>query len=142
MSYHRPATNPVPTPGQPIEAKPPATPMFLRTTLMLEAVLMWFVALVAHGLQLADRKVIWGGALVVFIFLVMLGRLVHRSGVWIVASVAQVGVLALGFFIPMMFLVGGVFVLLWVACLVIGRKIDRERAAWDQEHPELAPNVA
>ena len=37
----------------------------------------------------------------------------------------QVVVIALGFATPMMFLVGGMFALLWVVVLVLGRRIER-----------------
>lgn len=139
-SYHAPS-NPVPTPGDAIEAKPPAQSLLLRSTLTLEAVVVVFAALVAHGLRLANLGVIWGVTAVLVVLLLGLGRTMDQPRMRVVASVAQLLILAIGFAVPMMFLVGGVFVLLWIASIVIGRKIDRERAQWDAEHPELAPNV-
>ncbi|WP_426243880.1 DUF4233 domain-containing protein [Nocardioides sp. LHG3406-4] len=43
--------------------------------------------------------------------------------------VIQVGAVALGFAVPMMFFLGAVFALLWGAADLLGRKIERERAA-------------
>ena len=41
----------------------------------------------------------------------------------------------MGFFVPMMFVVGGIFVVLWVVALRLGGRIDRERAEYDAAHP-------
>jgi hypothetical protein len=40
----------------------------------------------------------------------------------------QVAAIGLGFVVPMMFLLGGIFALLWGAAYFLGRKIERERA--------------
>ena len=49
--------------------------------------------------------------------------------------------LGFGLVVPMMFVVGGIFVVLWFVALRLGGRIDRERAAYDAEHPDTAPNV-
>lgn len=41
----------------------------------------------------------------------------------------QVGAIALGFEIGLMFFLGGIFALLWGTAYLLGRKIERERAA-------------
>jgi hypothetical protein len=41
----------------------------------------------------------------------------------------QVGAIALGFVIGTMFFLGAVFALLWATAYLLGRKIERERAA-------------
>ncbi len=41
----------------------------------------------------------------------------------------QVGAVAVGFLVPMMFFLGGLFALLWATAYLLGRKIERERAA-------------
>ena len=43
--------------------------------------------------------------------------------------------LAVGFFVPMMFVVGGIFVVLWIVALRLGGRIDRERAEYDAANP-------
>ena len=49
----------------------------------------------------------------------------------------QVGAVALGFLVPLMFFLGGLFALLWATAYLLGRKIERERAAayaaWDAQ---------
>jgi Protein of unknown function (DUF4233) len=41
----------------------------------------------------------------------------------------QCAAVALGFVIPLMFVLGGIFALLWGSAYFLGRKIERERAA-------------
>ncbi|QIX28611.1 DUF4233 domain-containing protein [Nocardioides sp. JQ2195] len=41
----------------------------------------------------------------------------------------QVAAVALGFLVPVMFFLGGLFALLWGSAHFLGRKIERERAA-------------
>ena len=50
----------------------------------------------------------------------------------------QVAAVALGFWIPLMFFLGGVFAALWATAYLLGRNIERERAAayaaYEEEH--------
>ena len=74
-----------------------------------------------------------GGGLSVL--LILLSGFVSRPGGYVAGSVVQVLVLAVGFLVPMMFVVGGIFVVLWVVALRLGGRIDRERAEYDAAHP-------
>jgi len=49
----------------------------------------------------------------------------------------QVAAIALGFAVPMMFFLGGLFALLWGGAYVLGRKIEREKAAAYARFDEL-----
>jgi hypothetical protein len=55
----------------------------------------------------------------------------------------QLAAIGLGFLVGMMFFLGGVFALLWATAYVLGRKIERERAAayaaFDADPPEGQP---
>jgi hypothetical protein len=58
--------------------------------------------------------------------------------------VIQVAALALGFVIPLMFVLGAIFALLWGSAYFLGRKIERERAeayaAYRAEVQDPAPD--
>jgi len=59
---------------------------------------------------------------------------------WLIQGAA----IGLGFVIPMMFVLGAIFAALWIAADLLGRKIDRERAAawaaWDRaQDPAQGP---
>jgi uncharacterized protein DUF4233 len=124
-----------------VRRKRPAKPQFTQTILVLEAVLVFFATLVAYGLAVGDPSSSWstsqvwwvGGGLSVV--LVLLSGFVSRPGGYAAGWVAQVLVLAGGFVVPMMFVVGGVFVVLWVVALRLGGRIDRERAEYDAANP-------
>jgi hypothetical protein len=49
-------------------------------------------------------------------------------GYWL-GHVVQVGAVALGFWVPVMFFLGTVFAALWVLALVLGRRVDEAKAA-------------
>ncbi|GCD21871.1 DUF4233 domain-containing protein [Cellulomonas algicola] len=125
------------TDPQAVRRKRPAKPQFTQTMLVLEAFVVFFATLVAYGLRVADTATVWwvGGSLTVV--LVVLAGWVGRPGGYVAGSVAQVVVLACGFVIPMMFVVGAVFAAMWVFSLRVGGRIDRERAEWDAAHPGM-----
>ncbi|MFS0702070.1 DUF4233 domain-containing protein [Cellulomonas sp. 179-A 4D5 NHS] len=138
-------TLPDSTPAQPaasgsIRRKRPARQQFASTMLLLEAFLVLFATLVAYGLANAGSgplppSAVWVAGGVLMLVLVVLSRMPGRPGGYVAGSVVQVVVLAMGFVVPMMFVVGGVFVVLWVVSLRLGGRIDRERAEWDAAHP-------
>jgi len=140
-----------PSPGDRIKPKKPAKVQFASTTLLLEAFVVVFATLVAYGLrgipysrgplELPSAASIWLVGGVLALVLVVLSRAVGTPGGYVAGSVVQVPVLGLGLVVPMMFVVGGIFVVLWVVSLRLGGRIDRERAAYDAEHPDTAPNV-
>jgi len=106
---------------------------FTATMLVLEAFVVLFATLVAHGLRAAPAGSVWalGGALAVS--LVLAAGVQGRPGGLVVGSVLQVPVLLGGLLLPpaaapAMVVVGVVFVALWIASLRLGGRIDRERA--------------
>jgi hypothetical protein len=140
-----------PAPGDRIKPKKSALVQFTSTTLMLEVFLVIFATLAVWGLrdsefgrgplQIESGAVIWTLGGVLALVLVILSRAQGSAAGRAAGTAAQVPVLAMGLLVPMMFLVGGVFVVLWVYALRLGARVDRERAAYDAEHPETAPNV-
>jgi hypothetical protein len=56
------------------------------------------------------------------------GLLRREWGFWLGHAI-QVAAVSLGFVVPLMFLLGAIFALLWGTADVLGRKIERERAA-------------
>ena len=119
-----------------IRRKRPATVVFAETMLLLEALLMGFATLVAFGLRVAPAGVVWGVGLGSAALLAALSAVQRHRWGRVVGSVAQAAVLAGAFWVPMMLLIGGIFVVMWVAMLRLGGRIDRERAAFDAAHPD------
>lgn len=124
---------------EPERRKVPAKRQFTSTVLVLEAGIVLFATLVAHGLRLAPPPTVWaaGGALMVV--LLVLSRLMGQPGSYLAGSLVQLVVLAGVLLIPQMVVLGVVFGAMWVAALRLGGRIDRERAEWDLAHG-IAPD--
>lgn len=60
--------------------------------------------------------------------LLVAGMLRAEWAYWL-GWVIQAAAIGLGFVIPLMFVLGGIFALLWGTAYSLGRKIERERAA-------------
>ncbi|MFC5380327.1 DUF4233 domain-containing protein [Aquipuribacter nitratireducens] len=100
------------------------------TVLVFEALVVVFAALVAKDLTgLGTTTAVGGGAALAVVLVVASGVLGRPGGYWL-GSLLQVVVVATGLLLPAMLLVGGVFAGLWVAAVVLGTRIERDRAAW------------
>jgi len=96
------------------------------TVLVMESLSVCFALLLAmkdHG----GIALVLGG-LIAIALLLSAGLLKRRSG-WIIASILQFVMLAFGFVVNAFFVVGGVFVGLWIAAIIIGRRGEAIRAA-------------
>ena len=73
------------------------------------------------------------------------GALRTRAGVWF-GWVVEVGMVATGVVVPLMFGLGAVFLALFAGSWFLGRKIDRERAertaAWEADQADHADRAA
>lgn len=95
-----------------------------------ELVVVWLAALAAYGLRDpgTPTTAIWSVAgAVALLCLLALGLLRRPPGIWI-GSAVQLLLLASGLVVPMMFVVGAVFLALWVVAVILGGRIDSERA--------------
>ena len=74
---------------------------------------------------------------------VLVAGLVRRPGGLQLGFVLQVAALALGVLVPMMLVLGTVFLGLYAAAYVVGGRIDREKAeaevAWAAQHGSTSP---
>jgi hypothetical protein len=58
----------------------------------------------------------------------LLAGLLRWEAAYLAGWVVQVAAIGLGFVVPMMFVLGAIFALLWGMAYFLGRKIERERA--------------
>jgi Protein of unknown function (DUF4233) len=96
--------------------------------LSLEAVVLGLTTPVMINLaQVPWRTAFWIGLGLCAACLVLAGLL--RSEVAYAAGwVIQVAAIGLGFIVPMMFVLGAIFALLWGTAYFLGRRIERDRA--------------
>ncbi len=59
----------------------------------------------------------------------LLAGLLRSEIAYLVGWAIQVAAIGLGFVVPMMFVLGAIFALLWGTAYFLGRRIERERAA-------------
>jgi hypothetical protein len=102
-------------------------------TLLLEAFVVFFAGLVAKDLsQLSPGAALGLFSALAIACLITAGLLRSRAG-YAVGWLVQVIVIASGFWVPVMFFLGGVFALLWYVALSQGARIERERAAYTRD---------
>ena len=72
----------------------------------------------------------------------LLAGMLRKEWAYSLGWVIQGAAIGLGFVIPLMFVLGGIFALLWGSAYFLGRKIERERAeafaAYDETGQEAA----
>ncbi len=115
--------------------------MLCSAVLTFEVFVVLFAALVAFGLREPGTSVgpIWGVAGGLALLCVVAAGLVRRpSGIWL-GSAVQLLLIASGVVVPTMFVMGTVFAAIWVVALVLGRRIDEERAERDAVEDRLNP---
>jgi hypothetical protein len=107
-------------------------------TLVLEAVMFFFPTLVVFGKHELPAAVAFGGGVAFMIVLGIASLQVGKpAGVWF-GWLLQAAILATGIIEPFMYVVGAVFLAMWIFCFVKGGQLDRtnaaRRAEWDAEH--------
>lgn len=109
------------------------TESLLSIVLILEAAMLFFATLTIFGLKaLEPVPAFVGGGLLILVTAITSGLVRWRWGVWL-GWVIQAVIVATGFLIPIMFVVGGGFAVLWVWCFLRARDIDRQRAAYESQ---------
>jgi Protein of unknown function (DUF4233) len=112
-----------------------ATESLLSITLVLEAIVVFFVALTVYGLEQLPAGVALGGGAALILLLAVDARLVRtQAGIWL-GWALQVALILLGLVTPVMWFVGAGFAGLWVFCFVKGRQLDRAKAEYLAAHP-------
>jgi hypothetical protein len=118
------------------------TESLLSIVLILEAVVLFFAGLVAFGLKVLEPTFpAWvalpSAAVAIVVLLVTTQLLRFRWGVWL-GWVLQAALIALGILVPMMYVIGVGFALLWIWCFTRGRRIDAARASNPSNQGETA----
>ena len=116
-----------------------ARALFSASLLFSEAFIVLFAGLVVYGLQLVSPRALVVGGVVLALWAVVAGALVRRGAAgYVLGSMFQLVLVATGIIVPMMFILGGVFAVLWLICLRVGGQIDRERVAREADARALA----
>src|SRR5699024_8019931 len=93
-----------------------------------EEVVVFFALLAAYGLRVAEQVTLWILAAVMIIWCEVAARMHAGRAGSVLGSTAHMVLLLVGLLVPMMFLLGGIFTVVWALGVWLGLKIDRERA--------------
>lgn len=105
---------------------------FQVIAVLLGGLVAWAIARSQDGS--GHAAYLWVGGLVALLCIVTAGTMRRPWGV-AVGWLVQAATLAAAFVVPLMFLVGVMFLALWVTALVQGRKMDQLTVEYLEQHP-------
>ena len=131
-----------PAPGPADRDRSPRRGM-CAAVLSLEAVTLGLTTPVLIKIADVDTPVALAIGLGLAVLCLLIAGMLRSEWAYALGWVVQLGAIGLGFVIGLMFFLGTVFALLWATAYLLGRKIERERAAAyaafdarsSQEHP-------
>jgi hypothetical protein len=98
--------------------------------MVFESVVVFFATLVGFGLQVhPDPAVIWGVGVGLSVVLMLFPAVLGKPGTYAIGWVLQIIVVLLGIWVPLMYLLGTIFLGMWGWAMIAGATIDRARAA-------------
>jgi uncharacterized membrane protein len=97
--------------------------------LSLEAVTLGLTTPVMITIADVDTSLALSVGLGLAVVCLLLAGMLRAEWAYLAGYVVQVAAVALGFVVPVMFVLGAIFAALWTAADLLGRKIERERAA-------------
>jgi hypothetical protein len=100
--------------------------------LAFESFVVFFATLVAFGLKVADGPVVWAVGLSLAFVLIATPAILGRKFSYVFGWFLQVVVVALGIWVPLMYVVGAIFVCLWAWAMIAGSTIDKARAVFEK----------
>lgn len=110
-------------------------------TLAFESFIVFFATLVAFGLKVyPSPETIWAVGLGLSILLILTPGLLGKPGTYAFGWALQIAILALGFWVPLMYLIGVICVGLWAWAMIAGSTIDRARQVLADQASALGQN--
>jgi len=105
----------------------PARRMFAATTLAMQAFVLFFATLVAHGLADVPRVWVWSVGMGLVALCLVTAGLLSKPWAYTLGWVIQGLTLIAAIWLPLLALIGVVFALIYLWGEISGKRIDRER---------------
>lgn len=99
-----------------------------------ESFVVFFATLVAFGLKVADGPTVWAVGLTLSFLLIATPAILGRKYSYYWGWFLQLAIVAIGIWVPLMYVVGGIFVCLWAWAMIAGSTIDKARAALERNY--------
>jgi len=121
-------TNP-PATGKPKRARTVSTQRTLASMLLaFESFVIFFATLVAFGLRVANVPAIWAVGLTLAILMILSPSVLRTKNSYYWGWFLQLATLLTGIWVPLMWVVGAIFICLWAWAMIAGSTIDKARA--------------
>ena len=105
------------------------------SVLAMESILMGFALLLAKDHH--STSVLWTGGAIAIAMILCAGFLKKKFG-WVLGTLLQIAMVGYGAFVPSLFIMGTIFLGLWIAAIIVGRKGEAARAALISTGPTSA----
>jgi hypothetical protein len=115
-----------------------STKRALSSILMaFESLVVFFATLVAFGTKALgptndNAATVWAVGLTVAVLFIVTPAILGKPGSYAFGWVLQIAVVFSGVWVPLMYVVGGIFLCLWIWAMVAGGTIDKARAAYER----------
>jgi hypothetical protein len=114
-----------------------STKRALSSILMaFESLVVFFATLVAFGTKVLgpsnEDAAVWAVGLTLSVLFILTPAILGKPGSYAFGWVLQVAVVFIGVWVPLMYVVGGIFLCLWIWAMVAGGTIDKARAAYER----------
>jgi hypothetical protein len=108
--------------------------------LVFESVVVFFATLVAFGLKVyPDPAVIWIVGLGLAVVLMISPAILGKPGSYYFGWALQLVVLSLGLWVPLMYILGIIFLGMWAWGMIAGATIDKARAVAQRQREGQDP---
>ena len=104
--------------------------------LTMESLLMGFALLIAKD-SATSRELLLGGVLAI-LFILNAGILKRRGG-YLLGSILQLCLIGYGLVVPLMYFMGGLFLILWIFAIVLGRRGEAIKASLIAQRDKQGP---
>lgn len=115
-----------------------STKRALSSILMaFESLVVFFATLVAFGTKVLgptneNAATVWAVGLSLSILFILTPAILGKPGSYSFGWILQVAVIFIGVWVPLMYVVGAIFLCLWIWAMVAGGTIDKARAAYER----------
>jgi hypothetical protein len=119
-----------------VKMRAPRTPSTQRTLasmlLAFESFVVFFATLVAFGLKAAEPVAVWSVGLSLAFLMILTPAVLRSKLSYYWGWALQLLTLLTGIWVPLMWLVGGIFICLWIWAMLAGTTIDKARDAYNK----------
>lgn len=115
-----------------------STKRALSSILMaFESLVVFFATLVAFGTKALgpsteNAATVWAVGLTLAVVFIATPAILGKPGSYAFGWALQIAVVFSGVWVPLMYVVGGIFLCLWIWAMVAGGTIDKARAAYER----------